>query len=308
MNQIEVSIVIPVYNSSQTIAELFTRIDSFFAGNGKKYELILVDDGSMDSSWREIEKLKKENPEKIIAIKFVKNFGQQNALLCGFNYCSGGVVITMDDDLQHPPEEMEKLLSKYNDTDSDIIYGVPKNKQHSVIRNLGSDFVSKTSEYSSTNTTKGSSFRLIKREIIEEIKNKHHYNFLFLDAAINQFTGRIDYIFVEHHARKAGKSGYTLKKLISLYFNILVNYSAAPLRVMTYGGLFASIISFLIGTHFIYKKIIHNVPLGYTSLIVSILFSTGLILFCLGIIGQYLYKLFQLQNQKPPYFIKHILK
>ena len=308
MKHAQISIVVPVYNSGNTLQELFSRIDNAFSDLREHYQLILVDDGSTDNSWEIIEQLKKNNSEKILAVKFVKNFGQHNAILCGLNYCIGDVIITMDDDLQHPPEEIKKLFQKHKETDADVIYGMPIVKKHSMLRKAGSDFLKRTSEYSSENNKGGSSFRMIKKEIVLEIKNNQGYNFLFLDATINQITYNIEHVMVEHHSRKTGKSGYTFGKLISMYLNILVNYSATPLKLMTYGGLISAFFAFLLGLHFIYRKLMNNVPLGYTSLIVSILFSTGLILFCLGIIGQYLYKLFQLQNQKPPYFIKHILK
>lgn len=303
-----ISIVVPVFNSETTLLELFSRIDLVMTDLNKSYELILIDDGSKDNSWNKIEELKKQHPKKILAIRFVKNFGQQNALLCGFNFCKGDLILTIDDDLQHPPEEIKKLFIKHEETDADVVYGMPINKQHSMVRNAGSNFVKKTSSYSSKKNVGGSSFRLIKNEIIQEIKNNHNQSFLYLDATINQFTYNIEHVSIEHHVRKSGNSGYSLYNLISLYFNILINYSATPLKLMTYGGLISAFFAFLFGTHFIYKKVMHNVPLGYTSLIVSILFSTGLILFCLGIIGQYLYKLYHLQNKKPTYFIKSILK
>lgn len=306
-NNIFVSIVIPVFNSAESLDELFQRIDLTLK-DLYNYQLILVDDGSTDNSWEIIEDLKKKHSEKIFAIKFAKNFGQHNAILCGFKYCSGDIVITMDDDLQHPPEEIPKLLLKYEETDADIVYGIPLNKQHTSTRKAASYVVSSSSEHSTKDVKQGSSFRLIKREIVTELTNNYYYNFLYLDAVLNWYTGQIATVTVEHHPRKNGKSGYTILKLISIYFNILVNYSAGPLKSMTYIGLTISVFSFFAGTYFIWKKITHNVPLGYTSIIVSVLFSTGLILCCLGIVLQYLYKLYMIQNKRPLYFIQKQLK
>lgn len=308
MNLPYISVVVPVYNSAEMLPELFSGIDNVFTKLQKSYQLILIDDGSNDNSWRVMEGLKNKNPEKVIAIKFSENFGQHKAILCGFNYCKGSLVLTMDDDLQHPPEEIPKLIAKFEETNADVIYGMPIDKKHSLIRNAGSELLKKKPADSSQKGSGGSSFRLMKQEVMLEVRDSHHYNFLFLDATIHQFTSNIAHVDVEHHPRKAGKSGYTLSKLISLYLNIVINYSAAPLKIMTYGGLFASIFAFLFGVRFIIIKLKYNVPLGYTSLIVSILFSTGIILFCLGIIGQYLYKLYQLQNKRPPYLIQKVLK
>ncbi|MEO6883138.1 MAG: glycosyltransferase family 2 protein [Bacteroidia bacterium] len=308
MEKSYISVIIPVFNSERNLQELFQRIDAAFSKLENSYQLILIDDGSSDKSWLEIDKLKRENPSKIIGIKLAKNFGQHNAILCGFHFCKGDLVLTMDDDLQHPPEEIEKLIFRQEQTNADVIYGIPINKKHAAWRNVGSNLMKKTSEYSTKKISGGSAFRLINRTITDEIKNNQHTNFLFLDTIINWYTSHIELVDVDHHHRKAGKSGYTFFKLIQMYLNITINYTATPLKLMTYGGLFFSIITFIFGVHFIAKKILHHAPLGYTSIIVSVLFGTSLILFCLGIIGQYLYKLYQLQNKKPPYAIQKVLK
>jgi glycosyltransferase involved in cell wall biosynthesis len=304
MNESKISIVIPVFNSAVTLQELCSRIHQTMTGNGNSYELILVDDGSADNSWDELSRIKSTSGYSITPIKLSKNFGQHNAILCGLNFCKGNVVITMDDDLQHPPEEIPKLIRAYETTDADIVYGIPLDKKHSSVRNAGSFFIRVTSDHSSENNRGGSSFRLIKISLAKKLLENHSHNFLFIDAVLGWYTGKIENIVVEHHPRKAGRSGYTVKALIYTYIDILINYSAGPLKFLTYGGLLMSVLSFIIGLRFIYKKIIYDVPLGYTSLIVSILFSTSLILFCLGIIGQYLYKLYQLQNKRPPYSIE----
>src|ERR1700744_1146015 len=115
MNKADISIVVPVYNSAETLRELYIRVNAVCITLQKKYQLIFVDDGSSDNSWNILEELKKQNPSDIIAVKLTKNFGQNNALLCGFNYCNGEVIITMDDDLQHPPEEITRLVDKYQE-------------------------------------------------------------------------------------------------------------------------------------------------------------------------------------------------
>jgi glycosyltransferase involved in cell wall biosynthesis len=181
-NNPNISIVVPVYNSEKTLVELFARIDKVFYDLNKTYQLILVDDGSKDNSWNEIEKLKNNHSEKILAVRFGKNYGQHNAILCGFNYCTGDCIITLDDDLQNPPEEITKLYSKYQETNADVIYAIPIDKKNSVIRNAGSNFVKKTSEFSSKTNIGGSSYRFLKREIVLEIKNKEGVLFRYKQA------------------------------------------------------------------------------------------------------------------------------
>lgn len=308
MTKTKISVVIPVFNSSEIIPELVERMMAIFAKLSDYYfELIMVNDGSEDRSWEELKIQKNKFPEYLKIINFTKNYGQHNAILCGFSFCSGDFVITMDDDLQHPPEEIIKLIEAQRIKDVDIVYGMYKIKHHSFIRNLGSLFIRKTSEYKKQNEEGGSSFRLIRKNLVNILVQKHAQHFLFLDTVLNWYNTNIQIVEVNHEPRKQGKTGYSLAKLFNIYINILYYYSTKPLKVIIFVGLFSSLISFLLGLRFIYNKFIHDVPLGYTSIIVAIMFSTSLILFCLGVIGNYLYKLYQLQQNKPPYSIKNVL-
>jgi len=300
-----VSITVPVYNSESSLKELFTRIDA--ALKNIAFEIIFVDDGSKDSSWKVIEEIKKDYPERITAIKLSRNCGQHNALLCAFNYCKGNLILTMDDDLQHPPEEIPKLLSRFNETNADVIYGLYETKYHGFVRNAGSYFIKKTSKHAANTIGSGSSFRLIKKEIITKIRENHQHTFLFIDEIMQWYTSNVVTIVTMHAPRKHGKSNYSFIKLVNLYFDILINYTAVPLKLMTYSGLLFSFITFIIGVRFVFRKLAYNVPLGYTSTIVSILFTASIILLCLGIIGQYIYKLYQFQHQKPPFSIQKII-
>ena len=300
----EISIVIPVYNSATILNELVERITKAV---NQTHEIILVDDGSKDNSWNTIVKLK-ENYPTIKGIQLNKNYGQHNALLCGITSAIGNNIITMDDDLQHPPEEIPKLISKHEETGAQIIYGIPHNKKHDKIRKAGSYFVRKSSKYFANNPNgEGSSFRLINTEIINHIKLHHSNNYIFIDEIIHWYTSDIALVDVEHHERKSGKSGYTYARLVRLYLSVFINYTANPLKLMIYGGVISSIVFFLIGVRFIIKKIIIGAPLGYTSIIVSILFSTSLIMLCLGIIGKYIFNLHQQQSGKPLYGIRKII-
>ena len=214
----------------------------------------------------------------------------------------------MDDDLQHPPEEIIKLIDKQKEEHSDLVYGVYKSKQHSFLRNSGTFFVKKTATIFKGYSGMGSSFRMIKKSIIDKIISNNTQSSFYLDEVFHWYTSSFSYVEVEHHPRKQGTSGYTIFKLIGLYFKIVVNYSASPLKLMTWFGLTFSFISFLLGVRFIFRKLVYHVPLGYTSIIVTILFSASIIMFCLGIIGQYLYKIYQAQQNKPSYSISEILK
>lgn len=303
---VKYSVVIPVYNSSDLLNELCAKIDAVFSG--KDYELILVDDGSKDGSREVLKKMQKDYKGKMITVLLSKNYGQHVALFCGLKFCSGEYIITMDDDLQHPPEEIPKLIAKQKETGADVVYGIYKAKQHSAIRNSGSFFVRKSSSITKGYSGIGSSFRLIKKEITDKIIASNNNGFLFLDEVFYWFTTFFASVEVEHHSRKSGKSGYSFSKLLNLYFNIVVNYSAIPLKMMIGFGFASSLFCFLLGIRFIYRKLVHQVPLGYTSLIVTVLFSAGIMMMCLGIIGLYLYRLYQSNQNKPRYLINEILK
>lgn len=298
------SVVVPVFNNAKTLKELYSRVSALFNSFGNiTFEVVFVEDGSHDDSWEEIQKLKKDFPDTVRGVRFSRNFGQHNALLCGFRFAKGEWIITMDDDLQTPPEEISKLIDKMNQSGADLVYGTYENKQHSIFRNTGSRFIKKLAPYASGNTNEGSSFRIIKKDIVNQIRT-YNQPFVFIDEVIFWHTANITSVPVMHLARKDGKSGYTFRKLMGLTVNLIINYSNLPLRIMTIVGFLSSFFAFLLGLFFIWKKVHYKVPLGYTSLIVTIFFSTGIILLCLGILGEYISRIYNTQNNKPQYSIK----
>lgn len=274
-------------------------------GMGKAYEMIFVDDGSRDGSWTTLKKIKEQYGEKIVAIRLAKNFGQHSATFCGFNFAKGSYVITIDDDLQCPPEEIPNLIGKMEESDAELVYGVYSKKKHSFFRNLGSKYFKKIS-YLLGRPKEGSSFRLISRNIIEKII-MHHQNFVFIDEILHWYTDYVSLVTVEHHPRKYKKSGYSSRKIWSLLANIMIYYTTVPLKLMVYGGLISSAFFLVLSIIFVLKRFLFDVPLGYTSLIVAILFSTSLILLSLGVLGEYLSRIYMVQNKKPLYSIKNVL-
>ena len=308
MSSVRISIVIPVYNSAESLPELYGRINTVMSEIDETYELILVDDASRDRSWSVIKQIKEKAGDNLVGIRLEKNVGQHRAIICGFNFSRGKLVVTMDDDLQHPPEEIPKLLAQYDKTQPDVVYGIYKVREQSRLRNTGTSLVKGTAKYfADYKGGVGSSFRMFNRETADKIRSTPQ-NFVFIDEVIHWYTGDIDTVLVEHHPRKMGRSSYSFFKLARLYFSILINYTAWPLRFMIYGGMLASFISFLVGALYIVKKVFFNADVeGFTALIVAITFSSSLILMSLGIIGQYLYKIYQQQSGKPPYSINKVL-
>jgi len=301
----EYSVVVPVYNGEASLEELFGRLSVVMDKLGKPYEMIFVDDGSRDGSWEVMKKIKAEHPDVFRAIRLAKNFGQHNATFCGFNFAKGNYVITLDDDLQCPPEEIPKLINTLNESDSELVYGIFSKPRHNVYRNIGSKSFKSASNLLGR-PKEGSSFRLISKNIIEKII-VHHQNFVFIDEILFWYTDFISYVAVEHHPRRYKKSGYSGRKIMGILTNLMYYYTNVPLKLMVYGGMTSSIVFFFFSLYFIYRKIVHNVPLGYTSTIVAILFSTSLILLSLGVIGEYLSRIYMVQNKKPLYSVKKVL-
>lgn len=306
MKNIEISVVIPVYNSESILPELYSQLKTTLDKLAVNYEVIFCEDCGNDNSWAVLTELKEKDPGIITAVKLSKNYGQHSATMCGLTFARGEIVITMDDDLQHSPGEIVKLLDAYKRSDADVIYGDFQVKQHSKIRNAGSYSIKKTSKFFRQGKGKGSSFRLISRSIIDKILLHHQY-FVFIDKLIFWYTDNIEFVQVEHHKRVGSKSTYSRSKLFHLFSNLMFFYTTFPLKLMVYGGMIISFITFLMGVNAILKKIFFNIQLGYTSIIVAILFSTSIIIFSLGLIGEYLSRMYQIQNQRPPFNIKKVL-
>lgn len=301
----EYSVVVPVYNSQDSLEELFQRIKKTFEkfDSHVSFEVVFVDDFSKDKSWEVLMKLKKSNPEYLKIINFGKNFGQHNAVLCGFRYVSGNRIITIDDDLQQAPEDIALLIERMNTTNADLVYGVG-GKNHSNARKIGSKLYKQGAKHIDGKYGEGSSFRLISEPLVKKVIG-HKQHFVLIEEILYWYTECIEVVKVSHQPRKKGKSGYSPFKIFRFVVNISVNYSNWPLKFMIYGGAIFSFFSFLLGIYFICKKIFLGVAVpGFTALIVAIFFSTSILLLCFGIVGKYLYNIYDILNEKPTYSIK----
>ncbi|MGE5424448.1 MAG: glycosyltransferase family 2 protein [Syntrophothermus sp.] len=303
----EYSVVVPVYNSCESLAELFQRIETTMNSLNKTFEVVFVEDDSIDQSWKTVEKLQKDHPDKVTAIRLARNFGQHNATICGIAISCGEYIITIDDDLQNPPEEIAKLIQTMENSDADLVYGIYSRKAHSMVRNISSAAIKSSSRRIFRTKGEGSSFRLMKSSLGKCLLN-HQINFIYIDELFNWYTNHIGFVLVEHQKRPYQQSTYTSHSLFSMFSNLVIYYTAIPLRIMVYTGFISAFLSFIIGVLFVYRKLEHDVPLGFTALIVAISFSTSIILMSLGIIGEYLSRIYSVQNHKPPYSIKTILK
>lgn len=306
-NFLKISVVVPVYNGQATIRELFLRIQQTMQSCGYDYQVIFVEDCGRDNSWEVICGLKKDFPSFVTGIKLNRNFGQHNATLCGYKYASGDLIVTIDDDLQIFPEDIPLLVRKQQETGAELVYGSYGEKNHAAFRNVGSLVVNKTLNIAFGTTGSITSFRLITRNLLQNVV-QHNQSFVFLDGLFNWHTKHIEKVLVRHQARAEGRSGYDLVKLVRLSSNMLFNFTTLPLKALIYLGLTISLFSFLAGVYFIIRKIVLDVPvMGFTTLIVSIFFMGGVTLLVLGVIGEYIGRLYTLQNAKPQHSVKEVV-
>ncbi len=224
MKKNKISIVIPVYNSENILMDLYQEIDISMKKAGLEYELILVDDASKDNSFDIMKKLY-NFAENIAAIKFSSNFGQQNAIMCGLRYAKHEYIVTMDDDLQHPPSEIPKLIEEIS-KGYDAVYGIPEQKMHETYRNLGSFLTGQLFNLllNKPRDIKIGSFRAMTRELCDKtIKSRK--SFVYLSAIMLRYTKNISNITVRHNKRQNGKTNYSILKLIRLFTKLAVYYS-----------------------------------------------------------------------------------
>jgi glycosyltransferase involved in cell wall biosynthesis len=301
------SVIVPVFNSEKTLEELCERILALQDKEELRIEILLVNDGSEDESENLVRELCKKHKGKITGITLSKNCGQHKALLCGIQNCYGDFAITIDDDLQYYPEDIALLIANQKQTNADVVYGVHGQKRHGLLHNAGSHAVAKIFEKYAHIPQKGSSFKLITRHVIDRVKDYNH-PYVFLDEILGWYSRHTSYEPIRHENRKEGISGYSTTKLITYAIQIILSYTTLPLRLITWFGLTAFFVCLIIIIYFIYMKYTYGAEIGFTALIVSIIMSTGLILFSIGIIGEYISRLFVIQTGRPLFVIKEIVK
>lgn len=301
------SVVVPVYNSDHMLEELYARVSEVFdTVIREEFELILVDDGSKDHSYEVMEQLRSRD-RRVKIIQMARNFGQHPALLCGFAHAKGDFIITMDDDLQHPPEEIPKLVREMNRRDDvDVIIASYEGRKHGPIRRLGTKLsVWATSRMLGKDPhLEITSFRLIRRFIVDAILQTNTYlpqigNLLVLTS------NRIINVPVRHDPRAYGKSGYSFRRLAKdLIFDITA-HSAFPLIVVRNIGILSFIFSFGLGLFYLIRYFLYGTSVeGWTSLMLVCLAFFGLTLLSIGIIGMYLMNILNEAKKMPHYVVR----
>lgn len=310
MENIELSIVIPCYNSEHSIEELMERIDQQLNKMGLSYEVICVNDCSKDKTINKFAQLSEKYPQ-FTGIDLMFNVGQFRALMCGFEQTSGQYIVTMDDDLQHPPEEIDKLYDTLKkNPDIDAVLGAPIKKAHAWYRNIGSFFVRKINEkiFNKPKELRISAFRCLNRKLVDTLVN-HKTFFPVMGPLILRSTRNIINVDIEHNQRKYGTSNYTFVKLIKTTIDNIINFSSLPLKYISMLGMISAGISFLMIIYFLFKYFLIGISQpGWTSVVLLINFYSGMILLSLGVIGEYLVRVQAEVNGYPKYVIRKKIK
>jgi undecaprenyl-phosphate 4-deoxy-4-formamido-L-arabinose transferase len=305
MTSCTLSIVIPVYRGEKTVGELVHALSGLQISGG--YEIVLVNDGSPDNSLAVCRELLRTCPVPITLVNLARNFGEHNAVLTGLRHARGAWAITMDDDMQNPPSEIRRILDYAQASGKDVVYTYYADKQHASWRNLGSRFTNFVADIL-LDKPKGlylSSFRCINRLVIDNIIS-YTGPFPYVDGLVVQVTHNIGRIQVAHLPRIEGRSNYTLRRLVRLWLNMFVNFSVMPLHLSTVAGLTLSAIGTLAAISVIIESWFTKTPRGWGSVMSAVLLLSGVQLLILGLVGEYLGRMYLTANGKPQSVISGI--
>jgi undecaprenyl-phosphate 4-deoxy-4-formamido-L-arabinose transferase len=302
----KISFVIPCYHSAQTVGNVVRDIvDTVLVRSEFQYEIILVNDNPPDDTWRIICEMCRNNPN-IHGICFTKNFGQHAALMAGYRKVTGDIVVSLDDDGQNPPQEMFKLIDALNEK-TDLVYAKYIQKKRSLFRNFGSKVNDWMVQWL-LNKPKElylASYYAAKRFIIDEMV-KCENPFPYIDGLALRSTSEYINVDIVHKERVAGNSGYSIAKLMGLWMNGLTSFSVKPLRIATFSGFCISLIGLVLAIIIIIQKLILKdaVSAGWPSIMTVVLILDGAIMIMLGLVGEYVGRIYVTMNKSPQYVIK----
>jgi len=298
-----ISVVAPVSNSQDTLRELAARLEPVLRAAAPLFELIFVNDCSRDGSWEVIQKLSRQYPW-VRGFSMLRNFGQHSALLCGIRAARYDTLVTMDDDLQNPPEEIPKLLAMLAEG-CDMVYGTPEHEQHGLLRDLASRItkLALQSAMGARTARHVSAFRAFRTKLRAAFAD-YRSPFVSIDVLLTWGTSRFAHVSVAHHPRTVGRSGYTVKKLIVHALNMMTGFSTVPLQLASLVGFTFTLFGIGILVYVMVIYLIHgrSVP-GFTFLASIIAIFSGVQLFSLGLIGEYLARMHFRMMERPTYVV-----
>lgn len=305
----KVSFVIPCYRSEHTLPHVVAEIEEKMTSLEEQYnyDVYLVNDCSPDDTFEIIRKLCQEH-QNIKAISFAKNFGQHSALMAGLRYSDGDYVVCLDDDGQTPANEVDKLLNKLEEG-YDAVYAKYEHKQHSAFRNMGSLVNERMTRIMLGKPAElyVSSYFAVKKFVVNDMI-RYENSYPYVIGLVLRATKNITNVVVQHREREEGTSGYTLGKLLGLWFNGFTAFSVKPLRIATALGAGCAVLGFIYGIYTIIKRLVlPEVPMGFSSLMAATVFFGGMIMLMLGLIGEYVGRIYICLNNSPQYVIREKL-
>ncbi|MCW0235159.1 MAG: glycosyltransferase family 2 protein [Ferrovibrio sp.] len=299
------SIVVPVYNGAVSVPVLVEALARLEVPGG--LEIVLVNDCSPDNSLDVCRDLCRKNAVALTVVNLARNFGEHNAVMAGLSHARGAYIINMDDDLQNPPEEVVRLWRYARDNSYDVVYTYYADKQHAAWRNLGSRFTNWCADHL-LDKPKGlylSSFRCMSAFVARSIL-AHTGPFPYVDGLIMQVTQNIGRLEVQHLARAEGRSNYTIRRLVRLFMSMFLNFSVMPLRIGTLVGFVMAGLGLLVFLIILIEALSGHTPQGYASVMAAILLLAGVQLIMLGLVGEYLGRLFLTVNRKPQFVVRDV--
>ena len=298
------SVVIPVFRSAESLPELLAELARVLPTIAEAYEVVMVDDASPDVSWRVIQELAAQYPF-LRGMQLMRNYGQHNALLCGIRAARYELIVTMDDDLQHPPEQMPALLAEL-DKGFDVVYGAPEEEQHGLLRDLASQLTKLALQGAMgvQIARKVGAFRIFRANLRDAFAN-FHGPIVNVDVLLTWGTTRFSAVDVPHHARKYGQSNYTFRKLVRHALNMITGFTVLPLQVASLVGFFFFGFGMLVLVYVVGRYLLQGTPVeGFPFLASIIALFAGAQLFALGIIGEYLARMYLRSMDRPVYTVR----
>lgn len=298
------SIVIPVYNSAEILPELVRQLAEQLPSIAVDHEIILVNDGSRDNSWEIIQHLAEKHPN-VRGLTMMRNYGQHNALLCGIRAATKQIIVTMDDDLQHPPEEIPRLLAKLSEG-YDVVYGTPQKEEHGILRTLASQMtkIALQKSMGAGTARKISAFRVFHTQIRNAFAD-YRSPFVSIDVLLTWGATSFTSLTVRHDPRHGGVSNYTFMKLLTHAFNMMTGFSVLPLQLASFIGFACALFGLVVLIYVIGRYVVlgYSVP-GFPFLASIITIFSGAQLLALGIIGEYLSRMHFRMMERPTYVLK----
>jgi glycosyltransferase involved in cell wall biosynthesis len=299
-----ISIIIPVYRSAESLSELHRRLADVFDARAQALEILFIEDCGGDDSWDIIKRLSLDD-QRVRGLRMSRNYGQHNALLCGIRAARGEVIVTMDDDLQHPPEELPKLLAKL-DEGFDVVYGPPQQERHGLLRDLASQItkLALAEAMGAANARQVSALRVFRTELREAFAG-YRSPTVNIDVLLTWASTRFAAVPVGHEPRKFGESGYTAGKLIRHALNMMTGFSTRPLQIASLIGFGFALFGFVVLAYVLIRWLLQGstVP-GFAFLACIIAIFSGVQLLALGIIGEYLARMHFRTMDRPPYAVR----